>query len=208
MWKQHEFYLWAAMFCLHLLFCIISNRASDATCMFWTRWLLITSSKWNYRSPDKEILIPGLVLTLLSLAGRAKHCQSGCHAVNSAKRVFGLNRSPQFSVCFTWHHNEQHDNLTWKHQVSLSTNDKWFLLFRFHFTSSIKASRGKRSFVFWVQSLVQLIHFPIAHLGAMIMPPPLCQFVRPPPPLCPFNRDSSSSARIKAAVGVPGLWKG
>lgn len=108
MWKQHEFYLWAAMFCLHLLFCIISNRASDATCMFWTRWLLITSSKWNYRSPDKEILIPGLVLTLLSLAGRAKHCQSGCHVVNSAKRVFGLNRCPQFSVCFTWHHNEQH----------------------------------------------------------------------------------------------------
>lgn len=74
---QHEFHLWATMFWPHLLFCIICNSgASDVTCMCWTRWLLITSSKWNelqkWRDFNRQHAV---LLPLHSLAGGAKPCQ-------------------------------------------------------------------------------------------------------------------------------------
>lgn len=103
---------------LHLLICIISNRASDVTCMFWTRWLLITGSKWSYRSVEGEILIQCFVLTL--------HCQLGWRVVNSAKHIFRVKPSPQFLVCFLWHQNEQHDNPIWKHEMRCPSQHRFF----------------------------------------------------------------------------------
>lgn len=198
MWKQHEFYLWATTFWMHLLICIVSNRASDVTCMFWTRWLLITSSNWSL---DGEILIRRFALTPLSLAGGAKHCQPGWHVVNSVKRLFRLNQSPQFSVCFIWHQNEQHDNLIWKHEaeVSVSAQISGLIVFQHNYQSMTLEE------VICIFSLISCV---IAQLGAMIMPPPdFCQ--HPPPPFSPLYcrwffkcQEQSRSRGARATKGL------
>lgn len=99
---QQEFHLWVQCFWLHLLFCI-SNRASDVTCMWWTRWLLITGSYWNHllRSIERsESTAQSFALGLLSLDGGAKRCQPGCQVVSSAKRIQVKSESSVLCVLY------------------------------------------------------------------------------------------------------------
>ena len=183
---QHQFRLWATVFWLHLLFCIICNSgASDVTCMCWTRWLLIAGSKWNELQKSRDFNRQHRCFVLSSFAGwwskalstslsGGKFCRT-CIQVKSGSPV---HRVPY--MAWKW--------AAWETDLKASSEGsllqrKWqFTVLavgrasekRLHFPpTSLSAHHDgkKKSFVYGLQTIVLLIHCDMAQLGAMIMPP-------------------------------------
>lgn len=94
-----------------------------------------------------------------------------------------------------------------KSEFGLGKNDKlhrfWLCahaakkIINFLSTSQSKDYNERKSHLYYVQLVVQLIHYDIAQLGAMIMS--LSEISHSL--FLPFNGDGPSSARIKAAAG-------